>query len=489
MTTPDMPNEGAQQRYDNDDDGLHPDDVLITKWFPECTTLELLDRRPERWHMLSDAREAEADIKNGTHRVPPQVPWPKPPPRPRCELEVGIEEWRRLRLRMMDQLIAQWKAAKNSHPRYTGTRTASVPKQSSQPKPRCTSRAHRALHIAEIIEMIVGLLDPESMLSVRSVSSALRDTVAFVLGLQYRKKIPCDPISYHQLMPSGLDWMPPTETEISELDLDIRNRSVPNSTHATRFLPTARIVQAQCLPTATWTATRNMWNSKYSRYVDRVLQLSLDASDNRWLDFSQIKINPYLSHCFGDRAQETDGMFEIKLLSGPELITQSPFARLESLSSQVRPMHATQPPCKSLAIGVCISDAREERMWIRRLALIEAEDGVRIGQLVDALDEHATTIVDSWLEDVTTQRDRFEEKDWDNYSIGRHHQRHEWMKMCEVDPKIVVLLDGPKSESHMLCLAEAIWRMRFGPDRGRRQAKEWRDAFAQWSEKELPTRT
>jgi len=63
MTTSNMPNEGEQQRYDNDDDGLHPDDVLITKWFPECTTLELLDDTSTRYHMLREAKEAEADIK------------------------------------------------------------------------------------------------------------------------------------------------------------------------------------------------------------------------------------------------------------------------------------------------------------------------------------------------------------------------------------------------------------------------------------------
>ncbi|KAI4652519.1 uncharacterized protein J4E79_008825 [Alternaria viburni] len=200
-----MSNESVQQRYDNDDDGLHPDDVLITKWFPECTTLELLDRRPERWDMLSDAREAEADIKNGTHRVPPQVPWPKPPPRPRCELEVGIEEWRRPRLRMMDRLIAQWKIAKTNHPRHDRTQAAPFTPKRSQSERQGMSKAHHALHVAELLEMVIGLLDPKSMLTLCAVSTTLRAAVAVVLGLQYRKAYPCDPIEYNEKIPPDLE--------------------------------------------------------------------------------------------------------------------------------------------------------------------------------------------------------------------------------------------------------------------------------------------
>jgi hypothetical protein len=75
--------EGIQRMYDDNDEGPHPDDILITKWFPDCTTLELLDRCPDWYDMLRAARNAEKDIANGINRVPPQVPWPKPPPQPR----------------------------------------------------------------------------------------------------------------------------------------------------------------------------------------------------------------------------------------------------------------------------------------------------------------------------------------------------------------------------------------------------------------------
>jgi len=116
---------------DNNDEGLHADDVLITKWFLECTTLELLDCESARNHMLRVAREAEADIKNGIHRVPPQISWPQPPPRPRSELEARIEKWRQPRLRMMDRLIAQWTIAKTNHPRHGGTEAAPVTRKCS----------------------------------------------------------------------------------------------------------------------------------------------------------------------------------------------------------------------------------------------------------------------------------------------------------------------------------------------------------------------
>jgi len=74
MSAPNMPKAGQQQMYDNNDGGLHPHDVLITKWFPECTTLEMLDRYPERSEIIRAAKAAEKDIANGIHRVPPRVP-------------------------------------------------------------------------------------------------------------------------------------------------------------------------------------------------------------------------------------------------------------------------------------------------------------------------------------------------------------------------------------------------------------------------------
>jgi len=488
MTTPNIPNEGVQQRYDNDDDGLHPDDVLITKWFPECTTLELLDRRPERYDMHRAARAAEADIKNGIHRVPPQVPWPKPPPRPRCELEVGIEEWRQPRLRMLDHLIAQWKAVNKNHARYNGIRAATVTtSKSSQPKPQCTSKAHRALHIAEILEMIVDLLDPESMLTLRAVSTTLRATVTVVLGLQYRKNYPCGPIEYYEEIPQDLNWMQPTAAEIAELELNIHNRSIPGFRSRDQFVYPARITQAQCLSNTTCIATRNLWNSHINSFVhniDWVPYFPLDTSDNRWLDLSQIQINPYLSHCFGHRAQEIDGRLEIKLLSSPNCITRSPFVTLGSLSSLVRPMYATQPPCKSLGIYVHYADVPDPYDWIRRIATVEAEDGVRIGQLADALDQHSATVVDSWLEDVTSEREIIAGRNWQDYSLTTRPRREGWMNRCEVGPKILVLFDGPRPESHKLCLAETIYGMKFSPENFNRLSREWRDAFAQWSERE-----
>ena len=484
-----MPNEGVQQRYDNDDDGLHPNDVLIMKWFPESTPLELLDRRG-RYRKLTAAREAEADIKNGIHRVPPQIPWPKPPPRPRCELEVGIEEWRRSRLRMMDHLVAQWKASNNSHARHTGIRAATVTtSKSSQPKPQFTSKAHSALHIAEILEIIVGLLDPESMLTLRAVSTTLRATVSAVLELQYRKNYPCGPIKYYEKIPQDLDWMKPTEAEIVELELDIHNRSTPGFRSRDQFVYPARITQAQCLSNTTCIATRNIWNSHInSRYRndDWVPSLPLDTSDNRWLDLSQIQINPYLSHCFGDRAQGIEGRLEIKLLSSPNYITRSPFITLESLSSLVRPMYATQPPCKSLGIYVHYARAPDHNGWIRRLTTVEAEDGVRIGQLADALDQHSATAVDSWLEDVTSEREDIAGRKWKDYSLSRTYpSRESWMDRCKVEPKILVLFDGPRPDSHRHCLAETIYGMKYTSETLEGHSREWRDAFAQWSEGQL----
>jgi hypothetical protein len=109
MATAKAPTKGEEQRYDDNDEGLHPDDVLIAKWFPECTTLEDLDNEVHRPIMLRTARQAEADLASGVGSVPPQVPWPKPPRRLRSQLEPAVKEWRQPRLHMIKRAVYQIK--------------------------------------------------------------------------------------------------------------------------------------------------------------------------------------------------------------------------------------------------------------------------------------------------------------------------------------------------------------------------------------------
>jgi len=152
----------------------------------------------------------------------------------------------------------------------------------------------------------------------------------------------------------------------------------------------------------------------------------------------------------------------MKLLSGPAYTSRSPFLTLDSLSTLVRPMYATQPPCKSLGIYVPISVAQFHHRRIRHLAFVEAEDGVTIGQLVDAIEQQSPAAVDSWITDVTLHREMFEDEDWTDFSLTRSDARDQWGEFCEVRPKIVVFFDGPKPESHTFCMAEAIYSLTDG---------------------------
>lgn len=102
-----------------------------------------------------------------------------------------------------------------------------------------------------------------------------------------------------------------------------------------------------------------------------------------------------------------NGQPEINVVSGREMLTRSPFIKHEFLASLLRLMFATSLPCK----GLCIYTSRPYGLQglsvvcIRRLKHILADDGIRIGQLVDALQECSPKAVAQWVDDVKFYRD------------------------------------------------------------------------------------
>ncbi|EDU42797.1 hypothetical protein A1F94_008004 [Pyrenophora tritici-repentis] len=92
-----------QQKYDEEEYGLYPYDVLIMKWLPDTDPLSLDkftgsgsiqdSNLPRLWSTLLDARRRELDASSLDEvSLTPAKPWPLPPLRPRSQLEPGVEE-------------------------------------------------------------------------------------------------------------------------------------------------------------------------------------------------------------------------------------------------------------------------------------------------------------------------------------------------------------------------------------------------------------
>jgi hypothetical protein len=151
------------------------------------------------------------------------------------------------------------------------------------------SKAHRVLYIPEIIERVVIFLDSQSIMAVRMLSSAWRATVAVVLGSAFRSHYPCAPIDYYEKIPPGLNWMPPIETEISDMSREVFDRSkifdfadsAPSESYSEQMCHPACWSQAECLPEALWFAFRKLWNFYHSHQAIYSPLLSLKPFDNR----------------------------------------------------------------------------------------------------------------------------------------------------------------------------------------------------------------
>jgi hypothetical protein len=288
--------------------------------------------------------------------------------------------------------------------------------------------------------------------------------------------------------------MPPTEAEISDMSREVFDRSkifdyadsASSESYSEHMYHPACWSQAECLPEALWFAFRKLWNFYHSHQATYSPLLSLEPFDNRWLDLNQIKLNPYFSHLFGKRLRQKYGRVEIEMLASPSHLTKSPFATLDSLNYLIRPMFATQPPCKGLGIYIIPSVIRDEKngFFPTPLAYIRNDDGTRIGKLLDALERNSPAVVTSWLADAEFHRDRFASHDWLYFPRFGHSiisRELYWANFYDICPRVMIILDGHQPRPNKMYCARSSYAL---VNNYNRQEKEWLEVLAQWSEKE-----
>jgi hypothetical protein len=212
-----------QQRYDDDGYGFHPDGILIMKWFPNTEPHKLLDEN-ERQQILNRALQDEYErpgVPYGPHRLLPL--------RPRSRLEPGVEEWRQLRLRMIDAYVARYSRL-SSTPRQLPVNSPSTPRQlrendETTPPQVLRSNGHskgdRALGVPELLEQILQYLDPESQYAASLVSRSWCATSLYIVRTRYSSQYPCAPIEYNQTITVDVPGLRPTQEEISAMETDV----------------------------------------------------------------------------------------------------------------------------------------------------------------------------------------------------------------------------------------------------------------------------
>jgi hypothetical protein len=184
------------------------------KCFPNTEPHKLLDEN-ERQQILNRALQDEFEQPEVPHRPHRLLPL-----RPRFRLEPGVEEWRQLRLRMIDACVARCSRL-SSTPRQARDSDATTPRQ----VPRWTGalKGHRALGLPELLEQILQYLDPESQYAVSLVSRSWRAMSLYIVKTRYHSQYPCAPIEYNQMIAADVTWLRPTQEEISAMETEVEH--------------------------------------------------------------------------------------------------------------------------------------------------------------------------------------------------------------------------------------------------------------------------
>ena len=478
-------NEGSTRTAQSMNDGeygLHPDDVLIMKWLPDADPLNL-DNMTGRWRarrrtMLSWARrqEQEANNSDNTLLVPPK-PWLLPPLRPRIQLESGTEEWRTLRVQMIDAHVEPWINSLQALPCIMpDTALLSPSNRGDNERMHLVESHHRVLRIPELLNTILGYLNPGSQFTARNVCHQWRAALGDMIGYKFRTHKPCGPIEYLQPIASDFPELRPSISEIDNMRNEVTQfLAVPQS--LSRDAPMldscfnfpARLHQAVALDDSTLDLFHNMLNTDpYHRLAPKLPDVP------SWMDLTQVTFNPYFTHLFSGRLTFPFGYCSIDLVLDCDNVTNSPAVRSQEAYDLISPMYVTQPPCK--ALGVYADYGKPPNLRYSRLGRAVDENGVTIANLLDTLRQCAPKAIERWRIEVISAKQRVAGRHWTFYTYDSEKKAMWDTISLPIIPRLSIVLESAEGKERIWvhCLWETA-RFRFGPE-------DWKAAFKRWAE-------
>jgi hypothetical protein len=365
---------------------------------------------------------------------PPRIPWPMPPPRPPEFLEAAVEQWRSEALRAIDARVAMFSS--DAVPHYTvATHGLQVPAS-----PNLSASVHRLLLIPELLELILRQATPQAQHTAWNVDRLWRRTIEHILAYECRSYYPCSPVEYGDRIDiqTGISWMQPSDDEIAHVEQETATASQRPLHELRQVYYPARIVQASSLSGAAYLAIQDA----YERLQWKLAETDAVDQSRRWIDLSQFMMNPHVVELFGDRMQLKLGRCEIALKAGtgqPRLVQGSlPSGNFANL---IADMFLTEPPCK--ALGIYMTQQHSHHLHL--LVTVSNEDGIRVGQFLGALQQHAGKLLSAWRVQVEHFRRKIGWSHWADFSTTEQ-KRLPWI--YHGSPKFFVFLEQIRKRPH-----------------------------------------
>ena len=407
----------------------HPHDLLIAQFFPD----EDISSMGYDSTMYS-ALYQSARILEKMGEKPPRIPWPMPPPRSPEFLEAAVEQWRSEALRAIDSRVAMFSS--DAVPHHTvathGLQAPALPNPSAS--------VHRLLLIPELLELILRQATPQAQHTAWNVNRLWRRTVEHILAYEYRSYHPWPPVEYGDRIDiqTGISWVQPPDDEIAHVEQETATASQRPLHELRQVYYPARIVQASSLSGAAYLAIQDA----YERLQWKPVETDTVDQSRRWIDLSQFMMNPHVVELFGDRMQLKLGRCEIALKAGtgqPRLVQGSlPSGNFANL---IADMFLTEPPCK--ALGIYMTQPHSHHLHL--LVTVSNEDGIRVGQFLDALQQHAGKLLTAWRVQVEHLRRKIGWSHWADFSTTEQ-KRLPWI--YHGSPKFFVFLEQIRKRPH-----------------------------------------
>ena len=290
--------------------------------------------------------------------------------------------------------------------------------RSSNQRP-CQRTEHKLFQIPELLDMILDIAGPKAQVQALLVSTAWRTSTTSVISslrnVNALRSLPlCTPTEYGDI----IDWegqgpLQPGDEDAAQFGRHVARLLDMRKGFKYIYFP-AYFAQSPGLPDTVAHILNDLDVSQRDYCRDHVLSVSRDA-DLYWLDLSQFRINPYFESLFSDSCfRQHLGRWEINLRSEATFRTLLVDASASNalLLEAIKSMQVVYPPCKSL--GVYHFDPgmlswRGIYVFIRRL---RRDDGIRIGDLVEALQEAVPIIHSTWMQRAEQLRERVKQGHW-----------------------------------------------------------------------------
>jgi len=272
-----------------------------------------------------------------------------------------------------------------------------------------TSTEHRMFRIPELLDAILHFAGPVAQIrALRVLKGWHRSAMAVIsscnTAVPFRASPLCMPAEHGKLIDE--DVMAPLqpssdEMKIFELDFERVYERWGSKGSGALYFP-AKCAQRRDLPGPLSETLNHLDSTQPSDAFpwNHRVRISRET-DIYWLDLSQFEVNPYLEALFAEEHQSKHrlGRWEICLraAASPQTLLLDPLLSNKALLDVLGSMHVTSPPCR--ALGIYHDDYSKTHTNGRNTLLtrIRNDQGVRISELLNALQQVAPIVLETWF--------------------------------------------------------------------------------------------